>query len=127
MVPWFTSSASSLSCSMRRAIPYPWRGPIASRVFKTIRSSVPCRISDLVSAIRSEIPTLHVGCQEEREDGQTRRSVPRLLGGLARRIFVERGDQLGSAGRRLRAAVEDLLVLPALAVHALVLVVVMGQ
>src|SRR5215467_2776345 len=36
---------------MRRAMPYPCCGPIASSVFSTIRSSVPCRISDLTSLI----------------------------------------------------------------------------
>src|SRR5215831_12829567 len=30
---------------MRRAIPYPWRGPRTSRVFSTISASVPCRMS----------------------------------------------------------------------------------
>src|SRR4029453_9547591 len=30
---------------MRRAIPYPWRGPRTSRVLSTISASVPCRTS----------------------------------------------------------------------------------
>ena len=34
MVPWLTCSASSLSCSMRRAMPYPCIGPIASSVLQ---------------------------------------------------------------------------------------------
>src|SRR5580704_19271864 len=37
---------------MRRATPYPCSGPIAARVLRTIRSSVPWRTSDLICRIR---------------------------------------------------------------------------
>src|SRR5580693_5107107 len=46
-------SVLSLTCSMRRAIAYPCSEPIASSVLRTIRSSVPCRTSDLLSPIVS--------------------------------------------------------------------------
>src|ERR1700747_1930420 len=40
---------------MRRAMPYPCSGPIAASVFSTIKSSVPCRISDRSAAIDSPV------------------------------------------------------------------------
>src|SRR6187549_1745988 len=60
---------------MRRAMPYPCSGPIASSVWSTIKSSVPCRMSDLVSVTAGflapvgcleESRSVHVGCQDER-------------------------------------------------------------
>src|SRR5579885_696387 len=41
-VPWFTESRSPLICSIRRAIPYPCKGPRTSRVLRTISAKVPC-------------------------------------------------------------------------------------
>src|SRR6185312_11458402 len=51
MVPWFSRISSPLTCSMRRAMPYPCSDPIAARVCKTIRSRVPCNRSIFESAI----------------------------------------------------------------------------
>jgi len=47
-VPSFSVKTSSLTCSMRRAIPNPCNGPSAWSVFRIIRSSVPCNTSDLL-------------------------------------------------------------------------------
>src|ERR1700735_1323929 len=57
---------------MRRAVPQPCWGPMASRVFKTIKSRVPWRMSDLSAGIRppvvctQEYRKRHVGCQQEK-------------------------------------------------------------
>ena len=45
-VPSCNFTRSSLICSMRRAIPYPWRGPMLSSVCNTMRSRVPCSTSN---------------------------------------------------------------------------------
>ena len=49
MVPWFSLRLPPLTSSIRRAMPYPCSGSIASIVFRTIRSSVPCKTSSLFS------------------------------------------------------------------------------
>src|SRR5688572_12897796 len=51
-----------LICSMRRAIPYPCCGPIASRVFRTMRASVPCctsSLSPMPASYGQTIETIH--------------------------------------------------------------------
>src|SRR5258706_16109219 len=53
---------------MRWAMPYPCCRPSVSSVFNTIRSSVPCRTSDLgwlILSINRSITDSHVDCQEE--------------------------------------------------------------
>src|ERR1700758_4269799 len=47
MVPWLSRTASPLTCSMRRAIPYPCWGPMEAKVWRTIRSRVPWSRSSL--------------------------------------------------------------------------------
>src|SRR5204862_3140060 len=70
MVPSFACRMSSLTCSIRRAIPYPCSGPRTSSVLSTIRSRVPRKISLLGStAAPLAIPEEYGGrpfrCQEE--------------------------------------------------------------
>src|SRR5579863_4304357 len=42
MVPWLSRISSPLTCSIRRAIPYPCCAPITANVCRTMTSSVPC-------------------------------------------------------------------------------------
>ena len=56
-VPSFSVSTSSLNCSIRRAMPNPCRGPSACRVLRIIRSSVPCKTSDLSAAMPAPLDT----------------------------------------------------------------------
>src|SRR5687768_5163223 len=96
---------------MRRATPKPCIGPMASRVLRTIRSSVPCRMSDLFSSTGSA----PVGWIEEYSFSSIRptgRKVPKNLGclkclrvpkvprGLSRRAGEVGGDGCFFLGRQ---------------------------
>src|SRR5260370_13393049 len=78
---------------MRRAMPYPCSGPMDSRVFKTMRSSVPCKTSDLPSGMFSP-----VGSAQEYD----RASCGVSTGTLLRNVVSEAGKLIdlrhGGAG-----------------------------
>src|SRR5437016_7203821 len=91
---------------MRRAMPYPCSGPMDSRVFKTMRSSVPCKTSDLPSGMFSP-----VGSAQEYDRAPCGMSTGTLL----RNVVSEAGKLIdlrhGGAGvdrlRRQRHAFEE--------------------
>src|SRR5438128_1353657 len=61
---------------MRRAIPYPCNGPIASRVFKTMSARVPCQTSLLFPIWLNH---MSITCWKEMQGGSEDRVVETLL------------------------------------------------
>ena len=71
-------------CSIRRASPNPWSGPIASRVFSTKRSSTPygtsARDSGHVTSLHEHVDPFHVVCQQVISRYRPRPSESGLMG-----------------------------------------------